>query len=128
VALARAIAPEPRLLLLDEPFASLDRPARVQLGGVLRDVLARHGIPGVLVTHDAEEAAALGDAVLRFERGRGVETVDPRELVEGSWVLRGQVIREGGVGGRDRVRVEGALDVPAGALPDGEVAITLRRG
>jgi molybdate transport system ATP-binding protein len=60
-ALARALAPRPRLLLLDEPFASLDAPARSGIRSVLRAVLTTEGISAVLVTHDRNEAIALGD-------------------------------------------------------------------
>lgn len=71
VALARALAVEPRLLLLDEPFASIDYPGRKALREHVRETLDRHSVPAVLVTHDPWEAQALGDSVVRFERGRG---------------------------------------------------------
>ena len=61
VALARAMARQPRLMLLDEPFASLDVPARSRLRGDLRSLLRRWGVPTVLVTHDRNDALALGD-------------------------------------------------------------------
>ena len=60
VALARAIAPRPRLMLLDEPFASLDLDLRRQLNRELRDILGHEQITAVIVTHDQEEAFALG--------------------------------------------------------------------
>jgi molybdate transport system ATP-binding protein len=80
VALGRALAAGPRLLLLDEPLSALDRTAREALGRKLREVLARRGLAAVLVTHDPEEAAALGDRVVRFERGRSVEAMAPAEM------------------------------------------------
>jgi molybdate transport system ATP-binding protein len=61
VALARALAPRPRLLLLDEPLSALDAPAREGLRGELRHLLESAGVPTVLVTHDRTEALALGD-------------------------------------------------------------------
>lgn len=64
VALARALARRPRLLLLDEPFSALDAPVRRQLGALVRDVVDRHGVPAMLVTHDAAEAEALGDRLI----------------------------------------------------------------
>lgn len=68
IALARALARRPRLLLLDEPFSALDAPVRRQLGAVVRGVVERHGVPAVLVTHDAAEAAELGDRIVTLER------------------------------------------------------------
>jgi ABC-type sulfate/molybdate transport systems ATPase subunit len=67
VSLARALVLAPRLLLLDEPFAALDAPARAELLADLRDVLAATGTAALLVTHDRHEAAAVADrtAVLR---------------------------------------------------------------
>ncbi|MDI1480451.1 ATP-binding cassette domain-containing protein [Polyangium sp. y55x31] len=82
VALARALAAEPRLLLLDEPLSALDRPSRLAIGRSLREALARRSLPAVLVTHDAEEAAAFGDVFVRFERGKPAREL-PREVVLG---------------------------------------------
>jgi molybdate transport system ATP-binding protein len=70
VALARALAAGPRLLLLDEPFAALDTPARSALRRLLRSSIARLGIPAVLVTHDRTEAIALGDQIAVLADGR----------------------------------------------------------
>lgn len=70
VALARALAPRPRLLLLDEPLSALDAPTRLALRGELRQVLAREGMPSILVTHDRSEALALGDSVVILIDGR----------------------------------------------------------
>jgi ABC-type sulfate/molybdate transport systems ATPase subunit len=80
VALARALASSPRLLLLDEPFASIDRAGRAQLGKTLRDILAKKGTPAVFVTHDAVEAAEMGDLLLPMENGRGRTAVKPAEF------------------------------------------------
>jgi molybdate transport system ATP-binding protein len=81
VALARALVVRPSLLLLDEPFASIDHDGRAALRSALRAALERHGISAVLVTHDAEEALELGTALTRFERGRTVETGTPADLL-----------------------------------------------
>jgi molybdate transport system ATP-binding protein len=70
VAVARALARRPRLLLLDEPFASLDLPSRVRLRSDLRSLLARVGVPAVLVTHDRNDALAIGDFVAVLAGGR----------------------------------------------------------
>ncbi len=81
VALARALAVEPRLLLLDEPFASVDEEGAAALRKIVREVVERRSIPAVLVTHDAAEARALGDHMVRFTRGRTGAAGAPRELL-----------------------------------------------
>ncbi|MGP7959258.1 ABC transporter ATP-binding protein [Sanguibacter sp. A247] len=69
VALARALVVQPRMLLLDEPFAALDAASRPLLHDVVRGVAAA-GTPVVLVTHDAAEAAALGTQIVTLADGR----------------------------------------------------------
>jgi iron(III) transport system ATP-binding protein len=61
VALARALAPEPRILLLDEPFSNLDTEMRRSLSHEVREILIARKISAILVTHDQEEAFAVGD-------------------------------------------------------------------
>jgi molybdate transport system ATP-binding protein len=63
VALARALAAEPRVLLLDEPLSALDDPTRLRMRADLRRLLARAGMPAIVVTHDRIEALALGDSI-----------------------------------------------------------------
>jgi iron(III) transport system ATP-binding protein len=63
VAIARALAPSPRILLLDEPFSSLDAALRVRVRGEVRRLLADVGVTSMFVTHDREEAFALGHRV-----------------------------------------------------------------
>jgi molybdate transport system ATP-binding protein len=70
VAVARALAPKPGLVLLDEPFASLDVPARARLRREVRSLMQRSGTPAVLVTHDRTEALALGDQIAVATGGR----------------------------------------------------------
>jgi molybdenum ABC transporter ATP-binding protein len=70
VALARALAPEPQLLLLDEPFAALDAPTRLRLRREMRTLLQTIGTPAILVTHDRSEALAMGDTVAVVIGGR----------------------------------------------------------
>ncbi|TDV70151.1 iron(III) transport system ATP-binding protein [Pseudomonas sp. LP_7_YM] len=70
VALARALAPEPQLLLLDEPFSNLDGELRRRLSHEVRDILKARGTSAVLVTHDQEEAFAVSDQVGVFKKGR----------------------------------------------------------
>ncbi|HET6958673.1 MAG TPA: ABC transporter ATP-binding protein [Vicinamibacterales bacterium] len=76
VALARALAPDPQLLLLDEPFAALDLPTRLRLRREVRTLLQLTGTPAILVTHDRGEALAMGDAVAVLIGGR-VRQVGP---------------------------------------------------
>ncbi|MEE9278411.1 MAG: ABC transporter ATP-binding protein, partial [Dehalococcoidia bacterium] len=70
VALARALAVEPRLLLLDEPFTALEGPTRRALGEEVRRLHEDRGMPVVLVTHDIDEAFALGDRIAVLDAGR----------------------------------------------------------
>jgi iron(III) transport system ATP-binding protein len=70
VALARALAPDPQLLLLDEPFSSLDVDLRTRLAGELRDILKARGITAILVTHDQQEAFAMADEIGVMQAGR----------------------------------------------------------
>jgi molybdate transport system ATP-binding protein len=73
VALARALAISPRLILLDEPFSALDRELRLQLIQVVRALVNELGVPLIQVTHDHDEARALGDRVVRLADGRVVQ-------------------------------------------------------
>lgn len=63
VALARALAPNPEILLMDEPFSNLDIEMREHLSSEVRDILKGQGITSILVTHDQNEAFAIGDAI-----------------------------------------------------------------
>ncbi len=69
VALARALAPEPSILLLDEPFAALDLHVRRELRAWLRDLHERTHVTTILVTHDADEAMELADNIVLLEDG-----------------------------------------------------------
>lgn len=81
VALARALASEPTMLLLDEPFASLDAELRRVLRRELRAMLAQSPVPVMLVTHDREEALALGDSVQVINEGRTLVTGEPLDVL-----------------------------------------------
>jgi molybdate transport system ATP-binding protein len=73
VALARSLMAEPSMLLLDEPMSSLDRATRLELQAELRRMQEIWNIPFILVTHDPEEAKALGDQILFMEKGLQVQ-------------------------------------------------------
>ncbi|RNL81250.1 ABC transporter ATP-binding protein [Nocardioides marmorisolisilvae] len=76
VALARSLAVQPRLLLLDEPLSALDRGLRERLAGDLHDILRRAGTTTLLVTHDHEEAFAIADRMAVMREGRIVQVGD----------------------------------------------------
>ena len=80
IALARALAPEPRILLLDEPLGSLDRRLRDRLLEDLGSLFDELAVTAVYVTHDQAEAFALGDRVAIMRNGRVVQTGTPDEL------------------------------------------------
>ena len=63
IALARALAPRPELILMDEPFSNLDIDMRERLSNEVRQILKQQGISGILVTHDQHEAFAMGDHI-----------------------------------------------------------------
>jgi ABC-type sulfate/molybdate transport systems ATPase subunit len=80
-ALARALAREPRALLLDEPFGALDAITRQQVRGELADILADLRLPALLVTHAFEDATVLADRVGVLDRGRLVQLAPAAELL-----------------------------------------------
>ena len=80
VAVARALAHEPRVLLLDEPFGALDAKIREELRRAIRDIQRAVGITTILVTHDQEEAFSMADRIGVMDRGRLQEVGEPRAL------------------------------------------------
>jgi len=82
VALARSLAPRPRLLMLDEPLGSLDRNLRERLTGDLRLILRKMRQTAVYVTHDQEEALAMSDRIAVMNCGRVEQVGEPREIYE----------------------------------------------
>jgi molybdate transport system ATP-binding protein len=72
VALARALAGEPQVLLLDEPFSSLDAATRISMRALVREMVNERKITALLVTHDAQDVDALADQIVRYEPGRTV--------------------------------------------------------
>ena len=126
VALARAIVNQPKLLLLDEPLAALDRKLRKEMQIELQDLQREIGITFILVTHDQEEALSLSDRICVMRDGRIVQTGSPRELYDNpesryvadfvgtSNFLQGRVVaaRDGGA----------TLRLPSGAEVEGRAA------
>ena len=80
VALARALAPDPALVLLDEPFSSLDATLRSQLRGEVREILRAAGATAVFVTHDQAEALEISDRVAVMRAGRIEQVSSPDEI------------------------------------------------
>lgn len=80
VALARALAPEPEVVLLDEPFASLDTGLRVALREEVAAILRGAGASALLVTHDQQEALSLADQVVVMRDGRVAQAGTPEEV------------------------------------------------
>ncbi|ALS29506.1 ABC transporter ATP-binding protein [Paenibacillus cisolokensis] len=70
VAFARALAPEPQLLLLDEPFAAIDAKIRTELRTWLKELIDRVGITSIFVTHDQDEAIEVADEIMIMNKGR----------------------------------------------------------
>jgi len=91
VALARSLAPAPRLLLLDEPLGALDRNLRERLLEELPMILHRVGVTAITVTHDQEEAFALADRVILLHEGQVVQVGAPEAVYDtptSAWTAR----------------------------------------
>lgn len=82
VAFARAIAPEPQLLLLDEPFAAIDAKVRKELRTWLKSMINRLGITTIFVTHDQEEAVEVADQIMIINQGRLEQKGSPIEIYQ----------------------------------------------
>ena len=99
LALARALAPAPKLVLLDEPFSNLDVEVRLRLRSELSSVLQVCGATGLIVTHDPGEALAICDRVAVMRDGELHQCASPRALVDapaspfvGRFVLQGNLV------------------------------------
>lgn len=115
-ALARALAPGPRLLLLDEPFSNLDPSLRARVRGELREILRRAGTTTILVTHDQEEALSIADRVAFLWEGRVEQHDAPQQIYLEPGTLR---VAES-IGDAIVLRLpaaNGAVRTPFGDLP-----------
>ena len=82
IAVARALAPRPRLILMDEPFSNLDYQLRQQLRRDIRKILKHEGVATILVTHDQVEAITFSDRVLLMHDGKLVQSGTPEEIYQ----------------------------------------------
>lgn len=80
VAFARALAPNPQLLLLDEPFAAIDAKVRQELRSWLKDMIAQLGVTSIFVTHDQDEAIEVADEIIITNHGRIEQIGTPSEV------------------------------------------------
>ena len=93
VAIARALASEPDVLLLDEPFSSLDAGLRRELGQELVALVHRLGLIAIMVTHHEQDACTLGSRIVTLADGRAVRDASPDPGA--SWPARAEGLREG---------------------------------
>lgn len=137
VALARSLAPDPRLLMLDEPLGSLDRALREELMNELRTILKRVGVTSIYVTHDQQEAFAVSDQVVILRGGSIVQEGSPQSVYRcpaSPWVayfLGLTNLIPGRVVGREPLRIDSALGAvtlgeQGGLAPGEEVSLLIR--
>lgn len=81
IALARALAPKPSILLLDEPFSNLDADLQIKIRDELKIILKKAGITSIFVTHDREDAKALADSVVVLEKGKIISLGKPEDTL-----------------------------------------------
>jgi thiamine transport system ATP-binding protein len=122
VALARSVAAGPRLLMLDEPFGSLDRVLRERLTADLGVLLRRLGQAVVHVTHDHDEAFALADRIAVLGDGRIDRIGAPAEV----WADPGSVHAAECLGHENLVVLDGSGSCPLGRLGDGPGTVLVR--
>jgi iron(III) transport system ATP-binding protein len=135
VALARAIAPRPGLLLLDEPFSSLDVELREKLAREVREILRAEDMTAVLVTHDQHEAFAMADEIgvldagrlMQWDNGYNLYHRPANRFVAGfigeGMLLPGEVLNDGEVASELGI-IRGP--VPAGCRPGCQVELLVR--
>ncbi len=130
VALARALAPEPSVVLLDEPFSNLDAALRKFMRDEVRRILRAAGATAIFVTHDQEEAMSIADRVAVLQAGRLLQVGTPRELYRRPRV-RGVATFLGEANMVQGTAHGSTVDTPLGALPlgrptEGDVEVMIR--
>ena len=135
VALARTLAPEPKLILLDEPFSALDASLRAETRALVAAALAATEVTTLLVTHDQEEALSFADQIAIMRGGALAQVGRPREVYDQPIDLPtaefiGDTCTVPGVVRQDTARCAlGVIDVrrtPGRAVPDGPALLMLR--
>jgi len=130
VALARALAPEPDVVLLDEPFSNLDAPQRERMRRELRKILKTARVTAILVTHDQAEALAIADVIAVMREGHIRQVGAPDDVYAAPvspWVakfLGDAVLLDGTVSAGSVATVLGSVPTP---LPDGAHARVMIR-
>lgn len=136
VALARALAPEPELILLDEPFSALDAQLRAEVRTEVRELLGGLGATVLLVTHDQAEALSMSDRLVVMRAGRVVAAGDPRQVYDSptdpelgrflgdALVIDGELRRVDGVA--EVASALGRLEVTDCDLADGPCRVLVR--
>lgn len=115
VAVARALAPEPGLLLLDEPFSNLDAPLKAELRNRIAALLARARVTTILVVHEADDIFHLADRVAVLRKGRLLQVGTP-EMVYAEPIDEHVARLFGEVNSLPARRVEGGIETPLGFL------------
>ncbi|CAB1061987.1 Spermidine/putrescine import ABC transporter ATP-binding protein PotA (TC 3.A.1.11.1) [Olavius sp. associated proteobacterium Delta 1] len=140
VALARALAPQPQVLLLDEPLAALDYKLRKEMQIELKRLQHETGITFIFVTHDQEEALTMSDRIAVMDAGRILQIGTPREIynhplerfvadfIGSTNFLRAEIIETAGRKARLKLASgkEVSVQLPDDLAPDGSVTAVVR--
>ena len=133
MALARALAPRPAIVLMDEPFSALDAELRTRLRLDVKAILQKEGATAILVTHDQEEALSLADRVAVLRSGQIVQVGSPTEIYNSpvdigiATFLGDSVLIDGEVKNGKVVTLLGALS-PLNKVTEGQVGRVAIRG
>ncbi|HGO9296419.1 TPA: heme ABC transporter ATP-binding protein FbpC [Neisseria meningitidis] len=117
VALARALAPDPELILLDEPFSALDEQLRRQIREDMIAALRANGKSAVFVSHDREEALQYADRIAVMKQGRILQTASPHELYRQPADLDAALFIGEGIVFPAALNADGTADCGLGRLP-----------
>ena len=132
VALARALAPQPEVLLLDEPFSNLDPGLREQVRRDVLEILKANGVTAIFVTHDQEEALFVGDVIAVMRNGRIEQMGSPEEIFHHPATrfvaeFIGTVDFLPGQRSEDRLITEvGSVEWPEGCPSDADLEVMVR--